>query len=98
MELKEVLGRVRSDQVGAGGQGLSELDCRRTDFLKRVCIIWNGWNSSAEASDAAHPADIRRGEWVSFDTMQRAVARQGPAPFEETPQMDDGGGQIFQPP
>ena len=54
-------------------------------------------HARAEAGELAQAADRRRRVGVALDAAQRAVPRQHPAPFQQPPDMDDGGGQIFQP-
>ena len=86
-----------ADQIGAGCQSLTKLDCRRANLLQSRGIIDVARHARAKARQPAQPLYVRRGQWIALDPLQRAMPRQGPAPFEQAPQMGDGSGQIFQP-
>ena len=97
LELEQVRRRRLADEIGAGGERLAELDRGRADLLHRRGIIDLAGHAQAEARDAAQPADVGRRQRVALDALQGAMPRQRPAPFEEAPEMDGGGGQIFHP-
>ena len=91
--------RRLADQVGAGGERLAELDRGRADLLQGRGIIGPRWACAAPKRATRHSRRTSGGVSGSRSMpCKRAVPRQRPAPFEEAPEMDDGGGgQIFHP-
>jgi len=86
-----------SDEIGPGRQSLAELHRGRADGHQRRRIFRRRGYSRAEPRDPRKPPDRPRRKRVFLDAAQRAVPGQCPAPFQQTPQMGDAGGQIFQP-
>ena len=67
------------------------------DRQQRRGIVGRRRDARAEARNSRQPPDRRRRHRVVLDAAQRAVPGQRPAPLQQTPQMGDRRGQIFQP-
>ncbi len=93
----QVASRLLADQIGAGRQGLTELDRCRSDLLKGLGISGDFRNGGAEAGDPSEPPNRRRRVHVALDSAKRAVPSEHTAPFQKPPDMDRRVGQIFQP-
>ncbi len=98
LKLQQVFRRIRTNQVGAGRKRLTELDRSGPNLLQSGRIVGGARLGSAEPGNPAQASDIRRGQGIALNSLQRALARKRPAPLQESPQMNDGDGQIFQPP
>ncbi len=97
LEQLQVARRLDSDEVGPGRQRLAELDRRRPELLEGLAVGRDVRHASSEARDPGEPPHRLRRVGIALDAAQRAVPGEHPPPFEETPDMDDGTGQIFQP-
>jgi hypothetical protein len=93
LEELEVARRLEADQVGPGRQRLAELDRRRAQLLEGLAVGGHSRHPSAEARDPGEAPHRLRRVGVALDAAQSPVPRQHPAPFEESPDMDDGMGQ-----
>ncbi len=98
LEAEEVVRRLVSDQVGAGGERLAELDRGGADRLERVGIARLGGHARAEAGDAREAADGLGRVRIALDAGQRPVAREDAAPEKQAPEMDGGRGHSLSPP
>ena len=97
LQAQEIAGRLFADEVGAGCERLTKLDGRWANFLKCPGIIRLFRQKCAQSGEACDEAQTRRGGRAALNAQQRAIARQNAAPFQQPPEMDDAGGQIFQP-
>ena len=81
-----------ADQVGAGGEGLAELDRSRAELAQRGGIIGLGRLMQAQARKAHDPAREGRGQGIALDPLQGAVTGERAAPAQDAEKVGDGGG------
>ena len=97
LQTQEIAGRLFADEVGTGRERLTKLDGCRTNFLKCPGIIRLFRQKCAQSGEARNAAQACRGGRATLNAQQCAIARQNAAPFQQPPEMEDAGGQIFQP-
>src|SRR6185437_7095670 len=97
LELREVCHGLLTDEVGTGRECLAKLDGGRTDRDQCCSVVGRGRDSRSKPRNSHEASHRRRSERVFLDAAQCAVPSERPAPFQQTPQVGYGGGQIFQP-
>ena len=97
LQAEQIERRFLANQVGPGGQGLTQLDRGRTDCLKGSGIVRHARLEGTQPRQPEQPLDGRGCVAILLDSAQRAVLRQDPAPAQQSQQMGCRTGQIFQP-
>ena len=92
LEPQQIVRSVFTDEIGASGERLAELDRRWSDRLERIGVARHCGHARAEPGYSGEAAD---GGWrvrVTLDPAQCSVPSEDAAPFQESPDVRCGRG------